>query len=109
MASGFDKRRLGEALVDAAKTDPMMMSALSGLLVQDHVMRAAEGKGSTRYATVVGRDMGAINAVDKHIDTSFHVATGEAPEGRMTQAGIDYVARDGMPTQGYGDGGWRRL
>jgi hypothetical protein len=103
MAAGMDRRRLGEALVAAAKTDPMMMSALTQLVVQGAVMNAAEGKGSTRYAGMVGREMGVIGSVDKHLDTTFHVGEGEAPEGPMTEWGADDVRRDTMPTRGYGD------
>jgi hypothetical protein len=103
LASGFDKRRLGE---QAEMVSPDNMAMLSAMQAQATVNDAAGGRLSARYATKVGRETGFIGAVDNHLDTAFHLSSGEYPEGPVTRG--DLVGWDGMPTRGYTDNGLKR-
>jgi len=77
MASG--NRRLGE------RVDPGTMATLSGYMVQDAIRAAAGAGGDAGHATLVGREAGVMPSVATHLDTEFHLAQGEAPEGPLTR------------------------
>ncbi|GBF90886.1 hypothetical protein Rsub_03741 [Raphidocelis subcapitata] len=109
MASGLDKRRLGEEAAEseaAEKVSPDNMQLLASMQAQAAVGESAGGGMSARYATKVGRETGLYGAVDRHMDTAFHVAGGEYPEGPIVRG--DLVGWDGMPTRGYTDNGLKR-
>lgn len=88
----------GRVLVEesTSKVDPESMAMMGQLMTQDAIRDATSDRGTTRFATKMGREGAVIGTVDHGLDTLFHVGEGELPEGELTRG--DKKLWDSMPT-----------